>query len=134
MGFAVSMVILFQKLHCTITNKRAHSFNFCAAQNSSLSTLTPTDVVIFSVTCSSLCNVFVQKQLNRVHTRRGQTTTFKYYICVMFCYLPRVCPSSRLSPHHFLSVAVRTKCTAVIAVNNLPRISQNVKFARLSCT
>ena len=54
----------------------------------------------------------------------------------MFCYLPRFCPSPRLSSHHFLSVAVRTKCTectALIAANNSPGISQNVKLVSVEC-
>jgi len=52
----------------------------------------------------------------------------------MFCYLPRFCPSPRFSSYHFLSVAVRTKCTVLIAVNNPPGIFQNVKLAHLACS
>lgn len=113
---------------------RAHSLNCCSAQYSSLSTLTRTDAVIFSVLLAIRYVMYCTKTAQPSAGRRGQTSAFKYCIFVMFCYLPRFCPSPRLSSHHFLSVAVRTKCTAVIAVNSSPGIPQNVKFAHLSCS
>jgi len=78
MVFAVSMVILFQKLHCAVTNKSTQFYLLRSSVQFSEHSDTYRRSYILCVTCNSLCNVFVQKQLNRLQARRGQTGTFHH--------------------------------------------------------